>query len=92
MRITPRYSASYGLAVAIIFLTAVLWSAFLGMLPRPYAPFGVSGWRWVVLVGAPGGVLVWLCNGVFPNTALARIRMAGYPSGSGRCTESESKR
>ena len=33
--------------------------AFLSYLLVPNAPFGVAGWRWVVLLGGFGAVLVW---------------------------------
>jgi putative MFS transporter len=67
--ITPRYLRGRYMALAVaIILTAVPVSAFLGMLLVPYAPFGVSGWRWVVLVGALGGVLVWLVQRRLPES------------------------
>ena len=33
--------------------------ALLAWLLVPRAPFGIDGWRWVVLLGAAGAVLVW---------------------------------
>jgi len=33
--------------------------AFLSLLLVPNAPLGLDGWRWVVLIGATGAVLVW---------------------------------
>ncbi|HEY6617905.1 MAG TPA: MFS transporter [Steroidobacteraceae bacterium] len=67
--ITPRYLRGRYMALAIaIILTAVPVSAFLGMLLVPYAPFGISGWRWVVLVGALGGILVWLVQRGLPES------------------------
>ena len=33
--------------------------AFLSLALVPYEPFGFDGWRWVVLIGAAGAVLVW---------------------------------
>ena len=33
--------------------------AFLAWLLVPRAPFGLDGWRWVVLAGSAGAVLVW---------------------------------
>lgn len=32
----------------------------LAWLLNPVAPFGLSGWRWVVLFGSVGAILVWL--------------------------------
>lgn len=67
--ITPRYLRGRYMAMALaMILTAVPASAFLGMLLVPYAPLGVSGWRWVVLVGALGGVLVWLIQRRLPES------------------------
>ena len=33
--------------------------ALLAWLLVPRAPFGLDGWRWVVLLGASGAILVW---------------------------------
>lgn len=81
--ITPRHLRGRYMALAVAFiLTAVPASAFLGMLLVPYAPFGVSGWRWVVLVGAVGGILVWL----------VQLRLPESPrwlEGRGRSTEAD---
>jgi MFS transporter, putative metabolite:H+ symporter len=33
--------------------------ALLAWLLVPRAPFGIDGWRWVVLLGAAGAILVW---------------------------------
>ncbi|MBV9783171.1 MAG: MFS transporter [Acidisphaera sp.] len=67
--ITPRYLRGRYMAIALAFiLTAVPISALLGTLLVPYAPFGVAGWRWVVIVGALGGVLVWLVQRGLPES------------------------
>lgn len=67
--ITPRNLRGRYMALAVAFiLTAVPVSAFLGMLLVPYAPLGVAGWRWVVLVGALGGVVVWLVQRRLPES------------------------
>jgi MFS transporter, putative metabolite:H+ symporter len=39
--------------------TAVPVAAFCAYLLVPYSPFGVDGWRWVVLIGAHGAIFVW---------------------------------
>jgi putative MFS transporter len=39
--------------------TAVPVAAFCAYLLVPYTPFGVDGWRWVVLIGAHGAIFVW---------------------------------
>jgi len=33
--------------------------ALLAWLLVPYSPFGLDGWRWVVLIGAAGALFVW---------------------------------
>src|SRR5260221_9469286 len=33
--------------------------AFLALQLVPITPFGIDGWRWVVMIGAVGAVLVW---------------------------------
>lgn len=67
--ITPRNLRGRYMAFAVaLILTAVPVSAFLGMLLVPYAPLGISGWRWVVIVGALGGVLVWLVQARLPES------------------------
>jgi putative MFS transporter len=67
--ITPRHLRGRYMAFAVaLILAAVPVSAFLGMLLVPYAPLGVSGWRWVVIVGALGGVLVWFVQRRLPES------------------------
>ena len=34
--------------------------ALLAWLLNPTAPFGLSGWRWVVIIGSVGAIIVWL--------------------------------
>jgi MFS transporter, putative metabolite:H+ symporter len=67
--ITPRNLRGRYMAFAVaLILTAVPVSAFLGMLLVPHDPLGISGWRWVVIVGALGGVLVWLLQRRLPES------------------------
>jgi MFS transporter, putative metabolite:H+ symporter len=33
--------------------------AFLAWLLVPHAPFGFDGWRWVVLIGSAGAIVIW---------------------------------
>jgi putative MFS transporter len=42
--------------------------AFLSYLLVPYKPFGVDGWRWVVIVGAHGAVFVWFIRRALPES------------------------
>lgn len=42
--------------------------AFLAWLLNPTHPFGLSGWRWVVLLGSVGAILVWLVRLQLPES------------------------
>jgi putative MFS transporter len=42
--------------------------AFLSYLLVPYKPFGLDGWRWVVLIGAHGAVFVWFIRRALPES------------------------
>ena len=57
---TPRHMRGKAFAVqqTISFL-AVPFVAFVSWLLIPTAPFGFDGWRWVVLIGSIGAVVVW---------------------------------
>ena len=46
--------------------------ALLAYLLVPQAPFGIDGWRWVVLIGSAGAIVVWfLRRGLPESSALA---------------------
>src|SRR5580692_3106922 len=42
--------------------------AFLSYLLVPHKPFGLDGWRWVVLAGAQGAVFVWFIRRALPES------------------------
>ena len=42
--------------------------AFLSYLLVPHAPFGIDGWRWVVLIGAHGALFVWWIRRALPES------------------------
>jgi MFS transporter, putative metabolite:H+ symporter len=42
--------------------------AFLSYLLVPHKPFGLDGWRWVVIVGAHGAVFVWFIRRALPES------------------------
>ena len=42
--------------------------AFISWLLIPVAPFGISGWRWVILIGAVGAVPVWFLRRALPES------------------------
>lgn len=52
----------------VVVLTSVPAVALLALLLVPQAPLGVDGWRWVMLIGAAGGVLVWLLRRDLPES------------------------
>lgn len=57
--LTPRISRGRYMAGSFIFvLSSIPVAAFLAAWLVPNAPFGIDGWRWVVGVGALGGVIV----------------------------------
>ncbi len=42
--------------------------ALLAYLLVPHAPFGLDGWRWVVLIGAHGAIFVWWIRRQLPES------------------------
>ena len=42
--------------------------AFLSYLLVPHKPFGLDGWRWVVLIGAHGAIFVWFIRRALPES------------------------
>jgi MFS transporter, putative metabolite:H+ symporter len=57
--LTPRATRGRYMTTAYVFvLTAIPVAAFLAAWLVPHAPLGVAGWRWVVAIGAVGGILV----------------------------------
>jgi putative MFS transporter len=67
--ITPRHLRGRYMAFAIVIvLTAEPAAVFLSYLFVPHTLFGLSGWRWVVIVGALGGVLVWYVRRNLPES------------------------
>ncbi|MDQ2801873.1 MAG: MFS transporter, partial [Pseudomonadota bacterium] len=67
--LTPRRSRGRYMAFAfIVILTATPAVALLAAVLVPRAPLGIDGWRWVVLIGAAGGVLVWFIQRGLPES------------------------
>jgi putative MFS transporter len=58
--LTPKHlrGRAFAFNQFITFLVVPL-VAFLSYMLVPTAPFGLDGWRWVVLIGAVGAVFVW---------------------------------
>jgi MFS transporter, putative metabolite:H+ symporter len=67
--ITPRHTRGRYVAFGYsIVLTATPIAALLSFLLVPHRPLGVDGWRWVVVIGALGGVLVWWVRRELPES------------------------
>lgn len=65
----PRHLRGRYMAFAMAFiLTATPCSVLIGTLFTPYAPLGISGWRWVVMISALGGALVWFIQRAVPES------------------------
>jgi MFS transporter, putative metabolite:H+ symporter len=52
-------------AVGFLSVPAV---AFLSYFLAPHKPFGLDGWRWVILIGAHGAVFVWFIRRALPES------------------------
>jgi len=67
--ITPRRWRGRYMAFAIlIVLTSGPIALLLSWMLVPQTVLGLSGWRWVVIAGALGGVFVWLIRGSIPES------------------------
>jgi putative MFS transporter len=53
-----------------IMFVAVPVVAFLAWWLVPLAPYGVEGWRWVVLIGAAASMIVWVVRLFLPESPL----------------------
>ncbi len=59
--------------------TAIPVVAFISWLLVPHSPFGIDGWRWVVLLGSIGAIFVWFIRRGIPESPrwlIARGRIA----------------
>lgn len=53
-----------------VMLSAVPIVALLAWWLVPLSPFGVDGWRWVVLIGAAGSMVIWVLRLYVPESPL----------------------
>src|SRR6202795_2399428 len=53
-----------------VMLIAVPVVAFLSWWLVPLSPYGVDGWRWVVLIGAAGSMVIWILRLYVPESPL----------------------
>jgi MFS transporter, putative metabolite:H+ symporter len=63
----------------VVQFTAIPLVAFISWLLVPHSPFGIDGWRWVVLLGSVGAIFVWLIRRAIPESPrwlIARGRIA----------------
>ena len=67
--LSPRDVRGRAFAFAnVIQFCAIPLVAFLAWLLVPVAPLGMSGWRWVILIGAVGAVVVWFIRRAIPES------------------------
>lgn len=52
----------------VVQFSAIPAVAFLAWLLVPLAPFGLDGWRWVVLCGSSGALIVWFIRLAVPES------------------------
>ena len=62
--------------------------AFLAYLLVPHAPFGLDGWRWVVLIGAHGALFVWWIRRELPESPRWLAQQAGSKKPIASCVRS----
>ncbi|MGA8870978.1 MAG: MFS transporter [Candidatus Acidiferrales bacterium] len=63
----------------VVQFTAIPLVAFISWLLVPLSPFGIDGWRWVVLLGSVGAIFVWYIRRAIPESPrwlIARGRIA----------------
>ncbi len=52
----------------VVQFTAIPLVAFISWLLVPRSPFGIDGWRWVVLLGSVGAIFVWFIRRAIPES------------------------
>jgi putative MFS transporter len=60
---------AFAINQAVMF-TSVPVVAFLAWWLVPLSPYGVDGWRWVVLAGAAGSLVIWILRLLVPESPL----------------------
>lgn len=67
--LVPRQVRGRAFAInQVVQFSAIPAVAFLAWLLVPIAPLGLDGWRWVVLAGSGGAVLVWFVRLAVPES------------------------
>ena len=69
--LVPSWMRGRAFAVnqAMMFI-AVPVVAFLSWVLVPLTPYGLDGWRWVVLIGAAGSMVIWVLRLMVPESPL----------------------
>ena len=69
--LVPSWMRGRAFAVnqAVMFI-AVPIVAFLSWWLVPLSPYGIDGWRWVVLIGAAGSMVIWVLRVYVPESPL----------------------
>jgi len=69
MELVPQHMRGRAMAFnqMVMFSSAPI-AALLSYLLLPIAPMGLDGWRWVVLLGAGGAVIVWFIRLLVPES------------------------
>jgi putative MFS transporter len=60
---------AFAINQAVMFIAIPVVAALAWWLV-PLSPYGIDGWRWVVLAGAAGAVLVWIVRRMVPESPL----------------------
>ena len=78
--LTPRASRGRYMTTSFIFvLSAIPGAALLAALLVPHDPFGIAGWRYVVLFGSASGLVIWFIQRGLPESPRWLKRMAVSP-------------
>jgi putative MFS transporter len=67
--IVPQHMRGRAMAFnQMVMFTAAPVAAILSYWLVPTSPFGIDGWRWVVLLGSMGALLVWIVRRIVPES------------------------
>ncbi|MGH8782045.1 MFS transporter [Paraburkholderia sp.] len=67
--LTPHHTRGRYMAFSIlVILTSVPVVAVLSYLLVPHVVFGLEGWRWVMIIGSAGAILIWFMRRGLPES------------------------
>ena len=81
---------AFALNQVVQFMTIPL-VALISWLLVPLNPFGIDGWRWVVLIGSAGAICVWFIRRGIPESPRWLIARGRIPEAEGAVTEMEKR-